>query len=107
MNAKRHASGGAHERRAAEEVGEAPAEAVRRISTVPRRAASVPAAIQSPAALTSGLTGPMPLNLSAACSDHHVSGLNPAGNASLTGDAFVSGRFRVTRSRRPAVSHPR
>ncbi|GAA3417345.1 phenylacetic acid degradation protein PaaN [Streptosporangium vulgare] len=59
------------------------------------------------AALTSNLTGPMPLNFSAAYSDYHVSGLNPAGNASLTDDAFVSGRFRVTQSRRPAVSHRR
>ncbi|WP_329425294.1 hypothetical protein OG339_33770 [Streptosporangium sp. NBC_01495] len=49
----------------------------------------------------------MPLNFSAAFSDYHVSGLNPAGNASLTDDAFVSGRFRVTQSRRPAVSHGR
>lgn len=53
------------------------------------------------AALTSNLTGPMPLNFSAAYSDYHVSGLNPAGNATLTDDSFVSGRFRVTQSRRP------
>jgi len=30
-----------------------------------------------------------------------VSGLNPAGTATLTDDAFVSGRFRVVQSRRP------
>ncbi|MFG3438096.1 aldehyde dehydrogenase family protein [Nonomuraea sp. NPDC047897] len=52
------------------------------------------------AALTSNLTGPMPLNFSAAYSDYHVTGLNPAGNASLTDDSFVTGRFRVTQSRR-------
>lgn len=55
------------------------------------------------AALTSNVTGPMPLNFSAAFSDYHVSGLNPAGNASLTDDSFVAGRFRVTQSRRPAL----
>ncbi|MFI6319494.1 aldehyde dehydrogenase family protein [Nonomuraea sp. NPDC050556] len=54
------------------------------------------------AALTSNVTGPMPLNFSAAYSDYHVSGLNPAGNASLTDDSFVAGRFRITQSRRPA-----
>ncbi|WP_204043400.1 aldehyde dehydrogenase family protein [Acrocarpospora phusangensis] len=54
------------------------------------------------AAITSNLTGPMPLNFSAAYSDYHVTGLNPAGNASLTDDSFVTGRFRVTQSRRPA-----
>ncbi|MEO3782037.1 phenylacetic acid degradation protein PaaN [Actinocorallia sp. B10E7] len=54
------------------------------------------------AAVTCNLTGPMPLNFSAAYSDYHVTGLNPAGNASLTDDSFVAGRFRVTQSRRPA-----
>ncbi|MEU8108355.1 phenylacetic acid degradation protein PaaN [Nonomuraea muscovyensis] len=56
------------------------------------------------AALTSNLTGPMPLNFSAAYSDYHVTGLNPAGNASLTDDSFVAGRFRVTQSRRAAAA---
>lgn len=54
------------------------------------------------AQLTINLTGPMPLNFAAAYSDYHVTGLNPAGNASLTDLAFVAGRFRVTQSRRPA-----
>ncbi|MCT9930740.1 phenylacetic acid degradation protein PaaN [Planotetraspora sp. A-T 1434] len=54
------------------------------------------------AALTSNVTGPMPLNFSAAYSDYHVTGLNPAGNASLTDESFIAGRFRVTQSRRPA-----
>lgn len=53
------------------------------------------------------LAGPMPPGFSAARGDHRVSGLDPVGNASLTGDAFVPGRFRVTRSRRPAVSRGR
>ncbi|MEV0973181.1 phenylacetic acid degradation protein PaaN [Microtetraspora glauca] len=56
------------------------------------------------AALTSNLTGAMPLNFSAAYSDYHVTGLNPAGNASLTDDSFVAGRFRVTQSRRAAAA---
>lgn len=51
--------------------------------------------------LTSNLTGPMPLNFAAAYSDFHVSGLNPAGNATLTEPSFVSSRFRVVQSRSP------
>ncbi|GAA0954906.1 phenylacetic acid degradation protein PaaN [Actinocorallia libanotica] len=54
------------------------------------------------AAVSSNITGPMPLNFSAAYSDYHVTGLNPAGNASLTDDSFIAGRFRVTQSRRLA-----
>lgn len=54
------------------------------------------------AQLTINLTGPMPLNFAAAYSDYHVTGLNPAGNAALTHLAFVSNRFCVTQSRRPA-----
>jgi len=45
--------------------------------------------------------GPMPLNFAAAYSDYHVTGLNPAGNASLTDHAFVASRFRIVQSRRP------
>lgn len=52
------------------------------------------------AQLTINLTGPMPLNFAAAYSDYHVTGLNPAGNATLTDLAFVASRFRVTQSRR-------
>jgi phenylacetic acid degradation protein paaN len=54
------------------------------------------------AQLTINLTGPMPLNFAAAYSDYHVTGLNPAGNASLTDMAFVASRFRIVQSRRPA-----
>ncbi len=53
------------------------------------------------AALTSNLTGAMPLNFAAAYSDLHVSGLNPAGNATLADWAFVAGRFRIAQARRP------
>lgn len=55
------------------------------------------------AQLTINLTGPMPLNFAAAYSDYHVTGLNPAGNASLTDLSFVASRFRITQSRRPAT----
>ncbi|TVQ48936.1 MAG: phenylacetic acid degradation protein PaaN [Gammaproteobacteria bacterium] len=53
------------------------------------------------AALTENLTGAMPLNFAAAYSDLHVSGLNPAGNASLADWSFVAGRFRIAQARRP------
>jgi phenylacetic acid degradation protein paaN len=53
------------------------------------------------ASLTTNVTGAMPINFSAAFSDFHVSGLNPAGTATLTDDSFVTGRFRVVQSRRP------
>jgi phenylacetic acid degradation protein paaN len=53
------------------------------------------------AQLTCNLTGPMPLNFAAAYSDYHVTGLNPAGNATLTDLAFVASRFRITQVRAP------
>lgn len=53
------------------------------------------------AQLTINLVGAMPLNFAAAYSDYHVTGLNPAGNATLTNLAFVTGRFGVVQSRRP------
>lgn len=53
------------------------------------------------AQLTINLTGAMPLNFAAAYSDYHVTGLNGAGNATLTTLAFVAPRFAVTQSRRP------
>jgi hypothetical protein len=43
----------------------------------------------------------MPLNFAAAYSDYHVTGLNPAGNATLTDLAFVASRFRITQVRAP------
>ncbi len=57
------------------------------------------------AALSVNVVGPMPMGFSAAFSDYHVSGLNPAGTATLTDEAFVAGRFRVVQSRRPARSN--
>jgi len=41
-----------------------------------------------------------PINYAAAFSDVHVTGLNPAGTASLTDLAFVADRFRVVQSKR-------
>ncbi len=52
------------------------------------------------AALSINLTGQIYVNQSAAFSDYHVSGVNPAGNASITDAAFVANRFRVVTIRR-------
>ncbi len=60
------------------------------------------AAASAGASLAVNLTGPVLVNQSAAYSDYHVSGANPAGNASLTDTAFVAARFRVAQTRRPA-----
>lgn len=57
------------------------------------------------AALTCNLTGNMPLNFSAAYSDLHVSGLNPAGNATLADPDFITGRFRYAQVRSPVTGH--
>jgi phenylacetic acid degradation protein paaN len=56
---------------------------------------------QAGAQLTVNLTGAMPLNFAAAYSDYHVTGLNGAGNATLTSLAFVAARFGIAQSRRP------
>ncbi len=45
----------------------------------------------------------LPINFTAAYSDFHVTGLNPAGNACLTDLAFVTQRFRIVQSK---VEHP-
>ena len=55
-------------------------------------------------ALSCNLTGGVFVNPSAAYSDFHVSGANPAGNATLTDAAFVTGRFRVVQVRRPVAA---
>lgn len=54
------------------------------------------------AALSLNLTGGIFVNQSAAFSDYHVSGANPAGNACLTDAAYVASRFRVASVRRHA-----
>jgi phenylacetic acid degradation protein paaN len=57
---------------------------------------------RSGASLSVNVTGPMPMQYSAAFSDYHVTGLNPAGTATVTDEAFIAGRFRVVQNRRPA-----
>jgi phenylacetic acid degradation protein paaN len=54
--------------------------------------------------LSCNLTGGIFVNQSAAFSDFHVSGANPAGNACLTDAAFVANRFRAIGIRRPAAA---
>ncbi|SDP69175.1 phenylacetic acid degradation protein PaaN [Phyllobacterium sp. OV277] len=54
--------------------------------------------------LSVNLTGGIYVNQSAAFSDFHVTGANPAGNASLTDTAFVANRFRVVMWRRPIAA---
>jgi len=53
--------------------------------------------------LAVNLTGPLLVNQSAAFSDFHVTGGNPAGNASLTDAAFVANRFRIIETRTPVA----
>jgi phenylacetic acid degradation protein paaN len=64
------------------------------------------AALDAGVALSENLTGAVYVNQSAAFSDFHATGANPAANASYTDGAFVAGRFRVVQSRRhlPAQS---
>ena len=50
-------------------------------------------------ALSINLTGGVFVNQSAAFSDFHGTGANPAANASLTDAAFVANRFRVVQHR--------
>jgi phenylacetic acid degradation protein paaN len=51
-------------------------------------------------ALSINLIGAIFVNQSSAFSDFHVTGGNPAGNASLTDTAFVANRFRIAPVRR-------
>ncbi|MFQ5410905.1 MAG: phenylacetic acid degradation protein PaaN, partial [Phycisphaerae bacterium] len=53
--------------------------------------------------LSCNLTGQVFVNQSAAFSDFHVSGANPAGNATLCDGAFVANRFRVVHNRVPVA----
>jgi phenylacetic acid degradation protein paaN len=60
------------------------------------------AAIDAGVALSMNLTGGVFVNQSAAFSDFHGTGANPAANAAFTDGAFVAGRFRIVQSRRHA-----
>jgi phenylacetic acid degradation protein paaN len=57
------------------------------------------AAVDGGVALSINLTGGVFVNQSAAFSDFHGTGANPAANAALTDSAFVANRFRVVQSR--------
>jgi phenylacetic acid degradation protein paaN len=57
------------------------------------------AAEEAGVALSINLTGAVFVNQSAAFSDFHGTGANPAANASLSDAAFVASRFRVVQSR--------
>jgi phenylacetic acid degradation protein paaN len=59
------------------------------------------AAIEVGVHLSVNLTGGVFVNQSAAFSDFHASGANPAANAALIDGAYVAGRFRIVQSRRP------
>ncbi len=63
-------------------------------------AAARDSALQAGVALSENLTDGVYVNQSAAFSDFHGTGANPAANASLTDGHFVSGRFHVVQSRR-------
>ncbi|MFD1810248.1 hypothetical protein ACFSHQ_25630 [Gemmobacter lanyuensis] len=54
--------------------------------------------------LSVNLTGNIFVNQSAAFSDFHVTGANPAGNASLTDTDFVAPRFRRVMWRMPVAA---
>jgi hypothetical protein len=58
------------------------------------------AALDAGVALSENLVGSVFVNQSAAFSDFHGTGANPAANASFTDTAFVAGRFRIVQSRR-------
>jgi phenylacetic acid degradation protein paaN len=62
--------------------------------------AALDAALAAGVHLSCNLTGGVFVNQSAAFSDFHASGANPAANAALTDGAFVANRFRVVQSRR-------
>lgn len=61
------------------------------------------AAADAGVATSLNLTGGVFVNQNAAFSDFHVTGANPAGNASLSDPAYVANRFRVAQVRRPAA----
>ena len=58
------------------------------------------AALDAGVALSENLTAGVFVNQSAAFSDFHGTGANPAANASYTDTAYVASRFRIVQSRR-------
>ncbi|GBE25125.1 1-pyrroline-5-carboxylate dehydrogenase 1 [bacterium BMS3Bbin02] len=65
---------------------------------------AVDSAIDAGVSVAFNLEGGLYVNQSAAFSDFHVTGANPAGNASLTDPAFVANRFRLVGVRKPVLS---
>ncbi len=63
------------------------------------------AAIHGGVALSINLTAGVFVNQSAAFSDFHGTGANPAANSALTDSAFVANRFRVIQSRVHVAPH--
>lgn len=61
------------------------------------------AAMDAGVALSCNLTRGVYVNQSAAFSDFHATGANPAANACLCDSAFVASRFRIVQSRRHAA----
>ncbi|MCK2217557.1 phenylacetic acid degradation protein PaaN [Actinomadura sp. ATCC 31491] len=59
------------------------------------------AALDAGVNLSCNLTGGVFVNQSAAFSDYHGTGANPAATASLTDPGYVAGRFSIVQSRRP------
>ncbi len=55
-------------------------------------------------ALSVNLTGGIYVNQSAAFSDYHVTGANPAGTACFTDSAFITNRFHIATMRRPMAA---
>lgn len=58
------------------------------------------AAMEAGVALSENLTGQVFVNQTAAFSDFHGTGANPAANAAYTDGAFVASRFRIVTTRR-------
>jgi len=58
------------------------------------------AALDVGVSLSENLTDGVYVNQSAAFSDFHATGANPAANATYTDGAFVAGRFRIVQTRR-------
>ncbi len=61
--------------------------------------AMIAATLRAGVSLSINLTGNVYVNQSAAFSDYHATGANPAATASYTDSAFVANRFRVIQRR--------
>jgi phenylacetic acid degradation protein paaN len=70
------------------------------------RSAAEQAALEAGVALSFNLTDGVYVNQSAAYSDFHATGLNPAANASLTDLAFVTPRFHIVQTREHLADEP-